>query len=164
MFFEIEGHKGQIFSDVDNDRDEMVNYLLINDECVAKCIQQAHQSPAVQKKQYRQTYAILQICRLVSPKRIYSVPCCSVYSIMRKGAYHCNGMFRLQVSVLMQGIFNFNCYETILKIYPNLTCTCISIVKLYVVANVIQLRSHIITLVADKELSIQYFLWIFKKF
>lgn len=42
MFFEIEGHKGQIFSDVDNDRDEMVNYLLINDECVAKCIQQAH--------------------------------------------------------------------------------------------------------------------------
>lgn len=42
MFFEIEGHKGQIFSDVDNDRDEMVNYLLINDECVAKCIQKAH--------------------------------------------------------------------------------------------------------------------------
>ncbi|XP_048745843.2 fas apoptotic inhibitory molecule 1-like [Ostrea edulis] len=42
MFFEIEGHKGQIFSDVDNDRDEMVNYLLINDKCVAKCDQQAH--------------------------------------------------------------------------------------------------------------------------
>lgn len=50
MFFEIEGHKGQIFSDVDNDRDEMVNYLLINDECVAKCIQKAHQSHVVKKK------------------------------------------------------------------------------------------------------------------
>lgn len=40
MFFEIEGHKGQIFSDVENERDEMINYLLINDQCVAKCIQQ----------------------------------------------------------------------------------------------------------------------------
>lgn len=140
MFFEIEGHKGQIFSDVDNDRDEMVNYLLINDECVAKCIQQAHQSPAVQKKTIPtdlRHFIDLQTCQ----SKAYipgSVPCCSVYSIMRKGAYHCNGMFRLQVKVLVQGIFNFNCYETILKIYPNLTCTCISIVKLYVVANVIQ--------------------------
>lgn len=162
MFFEIEGHKGQIFSDVDNDRDEMVNYLLINDECVAKCIQQAHQSPVVQKDNTDRPTPFYRFVDL-SVQSVYTRQCplFSVYSIMRKGAYHCNGMFRLQVNVLMQGIFNFNCYETILKIYPNLTCTCISIVKLYVVANVIQLRSHIITLVADKELSIQYFLWIF---
>ncbi|XP_061170704.1 uncharacterized protein LOC133180147 isoform X1 [Saccostrea echinata] len=42
MFFDIEGHSGHIFSDVDNDRDEMVNSLNINDNCVAKCYQKAH--------------------------------------------------------------------------------------------------------------------------
>ena len=33
LFFEFGKHRGHIFSDVDNDRDEMINYILIDNEC-----------------------------------------------------------------------------------------------------------------------------------
>ncbi|KAK3095122.1 hypothetical protein FSP39_010586 [Pinctada imbricata] len=44
LFFDLDGYKGHICSDVENDRDIMNNYLLINGDCVAKCCQNAHQA------------------------------------------------------------------------------------------------------------------------
>lgn len=42
LFFDFDSHKGHIFSDVDNDRDEMINYVLIDDVCMGDCYQTVH--------------------------------------------------------------------------------------------------------------------------
>lgn len=42
LFFSFDSHKGHIFSDVDNDRDEMINYILIDDVCMGDSYQTVH--------------------------------------------------------------------------------------------------------------------------